>query len=157
FGTGWMFYLTNLTVTLVLGFAANTSFGGLPVLLNLLAADNRMPHLFGLRRDRPVFRYGVSALAVLAALLLVATGANVNRLLPLFAIGVFIGFTICQGGLVHHWYTTRGGRWVRNAVLNAAGAALTAISALVFAVSKFGEGAWLLVVVIPALVALFDR
>jgi len=87
FGTGWPFYVTNLSVTLVLAFAANTSFGGLPVLMSLLAKDNRLPHLFGLRAERPVFRYGVSALALLSALLLILIGADTNRLLPLFAIG----------------------------------------------------------------------
>ena len=112
FGTGWPFYVTNLSVTLVLAFAANTSFGGLPVLMSLLAKDNRLPHLFGLRAERPVYRYGVSALAILAGVLLIVIGADTNRLLPLFAIGVFIGFTISQTGLVHHWYTQPAPGWV---------------------------------------------
>jgi hypothetical protein len=106
-------------VTLVLAFAANTSFGGLPVLMSLLAKDNRLPHLFGLRAERPVYRYGVSALAMLAGVLLVVIGAVTNRLLPLFAIGVFIGFTISQTGLVHHWQTQRNPGWVPPAVLTA--------------------------------------
>ena len=155
FGTGWMFYLTNITITIVLGFAANTSFGGLPVLLSLLAKDNRLPHLFGLRAERPVFRYGVSALAILAALLLIIADADTNRLLPLFAIGVFIGFTISQAGLVRHWYRERSPGWRRRAALNATGAVLTAIAAAVFLVSKFLEGAWLLLLIIPALIMLF--
>jgi amino acid transporter len=157
FGTGWPFYVTNLSVTLVLGFAANTSFGGLPVLMSLLAKDNRLPHLFGLRAERPVFRYGVTALAILSAILLVATKADTNRLLPLFAIGVFIGFTISQVGLVHHWYTQRGPGWIARASLNGTGAVLTAIAAVVFFASKFTEGAWLLLLIIPALIVLFLR
>ena len=72
FGTGWAFYVSNLSVALVLGLAANTSFGGLPVLMSLLAKDHRLPHLFYLRAERPVYRYGIVALALLAALLLIA-------------------------------------------------------------------------------------
>lgn len=157
FGTGWPFYLTNLAVTLVLAFAANTSFGGLPVLMSLLAKDNRLPHLFGLRAERPVFRYGVSALALLSAILLIAIGADTNRLLPLFAIGVFIGFTISQVGLVRHWYRERTPGWAARATLNGTGAVLTAIAALVFLASKFTSGAWLLLIIIPALIFMFAR
>jgi amino acid transporter len=157
FGTGWPFYVTNLSVTLVLGFAANTSFGGLPVLMSLLAKDNRLPHLFGLRAERPVFRYGVLALAILSATILIATKADTNRLLPLFAIGVFIGFTISQTGLVHHWYTQRSSGWAARAALNGTGAVLTAIAAVVFFASKFAEGAWLLLIIIPSLIVLFVR
>ena len=157
FGTGWPFYVMNLSVTLVLAFAANTSFGGLPVLMSLLAKDNRLPHLFGLRAERPVFRFGVSALALLAALLLVLIGADTNKLLPLFAIGVFIGFTISQVGLVRHWFTDRGAGWQGRAALNGFGAVLTAIAAVVFFASKFTEGAWLLLIIIPVLVLTFAR
>lgn len=157
FGTGWPFYVTNLSVTLVLAFAANTSFGGLPVLMSLLAKDNRLPHLFALRAERPVFRYGVTALGILSAILLLAIGADTNRLLPLFAIGVFIGFTISQAGLVHHWWTHRSPSWISRIALNGTGAVLTAIAAVVFFTSKFSEGAWLLLLIIPALLLLFER
>jgi hypothetical protein len=157
FGTGWAFYVTNLTVTLVLAFAANTSFGGLPVLMSLLAKDHRLPHLFALRAERPVFRYGVGALAILSALLLVALGADTHRLLPLFAIGVFIGFTISQVGMVQHWRTHRAPGWVPRAVLNGVGAVLTAAAAVIFMASKFTEGAWQLLIIIPALMLLFAR
>lgn len=157
FGTGWPFYLTNLSVIIVLAFAANTSFGGLPVLMSLLAKDNRLPHLFALRAERPVFRYGVSTLGMLSAILLISIGANTNRLLPLFAIGVFIGFTISQVGLVRHWHAHRSPGWAPRAALNATGAILTAVAALVFMASKFTEGAWLLLIIIPGLVVLFAR
>lgn len=157
FGTGWPFYVTNLSVTLVLAFAANTSFGGLPVLLSLLAKDNRMPHVFALRAERPVFRYGVTALALLSAILLLTIGADTNRLLPLFAIGVFIGFTISQVGLVRHWYRERSPGWAARATLNGTGAVLTAIAAVVFFASKFTSGAWLLLIIIPALILMFAR
>ena len=157
FGTGWPFYVTNLAVTLVLAFAANTSFGGLPVLMSLLAKDNRLPHLFALRAERPVFRFGVVALALMAGLLLLTIGADTNRLLPLFAIGVFIGFTISQAGLVRHWYLERGSGWLGKAILNGTGAVLSALAAIVFMASKFTSGAWLLLLIIPLLVLLFAR
>lgn len=157
FGTGWPFYVSNLAVTLVLALAANTSFGGLPVLLNLLGQDHRLPHLFTLRAERPVFRVGVGVLAALAAVVLIIVHADTNRLLPVFAIGVFIGFTISQVGLVRHWLRNRGPGWVAKVMLNGTGAVLSAVAAVVFFASKFVEGAWLLLIIIPGLIWLFDR
>jgi amino acid transporter len=157
FGTGWPFYVSNLAVTLVLAFAANTSFGGLPVLMSLLAKDHRLPHLFYLRAERPVYRYGIAALALLAALLLLAVSAKTSKLIPLFTIGVFIGFTISQVGLVHHWRTTRPPGWRRRATLNGAGAAMTAIAVVVFLSTKFLEGAWVVTIAIPLMMVMFAR
>jgi amino acid transporter len=157
FGTGWAYYATNIAVTVVLALAANTSFGGLPVLMSLLSVDDRLPHLLGLRAERPVYRYGVVALAVLAALLLVAVDATTDRLIPLYAIGVFIGFTISQAGLVRHWYGGRPRGWALRAVLNGSGAVLTAVAAAVFVLSKFTSGAWVVVITVPALMLLFSR
>jgi amino acid transporter len=157
FGTGWAYYATNIAVTVVLAVAANTSFGGLPVLMSLLSDDNRLPHLLGLRAERPVHRYGVIALAVLAGVLLIAVDAATARLIPLYAIGVFIGFTISQTGLVRHWHGQRSPRWRLRAALNGAGAVLTAPAAAVFVVSKFTSGAWVVVVMVPALMLLFSR
>ena len=116
FGTGWPFYVSNIAVAVVLGLAANTSFGGLPVLMSLLAKDHRLPHLFYLRAERPVYRYGILTLALIAALLLVAVGAQTPKLIPLFTIGVFVGFTISQVGLVRHWYMERPHRWRLRAI-----------------------------------------
>lgn len=157
FGTGWPFYVTNLAVTLALCLAANTSFGGLPVLLSLLAKDHRVAHLFALRSERPVFRYGVGALAVVAATVLIIVDAETHRLLPVYAVGVFIGFTISQTGLVRHWRTQRGTGWIARAALNGFGAILTAVAAVVLLAEKFTEGAWLLVIIVPALIILFAR
>ena len=157
FGTGWPFYVTNLSVTLVLALAANTSFGGLPVLMQLLAKDHRLPHLFTLRAERPVFRYGVATLGVFAAAVLLLVGAQTHRLLPVFAIGVFIGFTISQTGLVRHWLQQRGRGWVGKVALNGTGAVLTAVAGVVLFASKFTEGAWLLLLIVPGLMLLFDR
>ncbi|QIY72664.1 APC family permease [Streptomyces sp. RLB1-33] len=157
YGTGWPYYATNLIVTLALAFAANTSFGGLPVLMSLLAKDHRLPHFFGLRTERPVYRWGVVTLALLAAVLLIAVNADTHRMIPLFAIGVFIGFTISQTGLVRHWAGQRPHGWLRRAVLNGVGAVLTAVAGVVLLTTKFLEGAWVVVVAIPLLMLLFDR
>ncbi|WUC00732.1 APC family permease [Nocardia sp. NBC_00565] len=157
FGTGWPFYVTSLSVTLALCLAANTSFGGLPVLLSLLAKDHRVAHLFALRSERPVFRYGVAALAILAATVLIVVEAETHRLLPVYAVGVFIGFTISQTGLVRHWREQRGSGWLRRATLNGFGAILTAVAAVVLFIEKFNEGAWLLLIIVPALIILFAR
>jgi amino acid transporter len=156
-GTGWPFYVSNLAVAIVLGLAANTSFGGLPVLMSLLARDHRVPHVFYLRAEKPVYRIGIGALALLALVLLVAVDAVTNRLIPLFTIGVFIGFTISQVGLVRHWRRERPPRWQLRAALNGTGAAMTAVAVIVFLSTKFLEGAWVVVIAIPALMALFSH
>ena len=155
FGTGWAFYVSNIAVALVLALAANTSFGGLPVLMSLLARDHRLPHLFYLRAERPVYRHGIIALAVAALLLLVAVNAETGRLIPLYAIGVFLGFTISQVGLVHHWRQARPPKWRARATLNSVGAVMTAVAVIVFLASKFLEGAWVVVIAIPLLMSLF--
>jgi amino acid transporter len=157
YGTGWPFYVTNLAVTLVLGLAANTSFGGLPVLMSLLARDHRLPHLFYLRAERPVYRYGILALALAAAALLIASGARTTSLIPLYAIGVFIGFTISQIGLVRHWHRERPSHWRGRLVLNGTGAVMTAIAGVVFLATKFLQGAWVITIAIPVLMVLFAR
>jgi amino acid transporter len=157
FGTGWMFYVSNLAVCIVLGLAANTSFGGLPVLLSLLSKDHRLPHFFYLRAEHPVYRYGIIVLALLSGLLLVAVRAETDRLIPLFTIGVFVGFTISQVGLVRHWYTERSPRWKLRVALNGTGAVMTALAVAVFLFTKFLHGAWVVVVAIPALMLLFSR
>src|SRR6266851_6521466 len=156
-GHNIVFYAIQLITMVLLALAANTSFGGLPVLAALLAKDNFLPHMFGLRADRQVHRYGVVVLAVLAAALLVAAKGNTLALVPLFAVGVFIGFTLSQFGMVRHWSTERSRGWMTRAVVNGAGAVLTTATTIIELVSKFTEGAWLIVLVIPGLVLAFGR
>jgi amino acid transporter len=157
FGTGWAYYAASIAVTVVLALAANTSFGGLPVLMSLLSDDDRLPHLLGLRAERPVHRYGVVTLAVLAGVLLIAVNAETARLIPLYAIGVFTGFTISQAGMVRHWHGQRTPRWQLRAALNGTGAVLTATATAVFIATKFTCGAWVVVLTVPALMLLFAR
>jgi amino acid transporter len=155
-GRHWAYYVVSLSITAVLALAANTSFGGLPVLASLLAGDNRLPHLFALRGDRLVFSKGIWTLAAMSAGLLIAVRGNTNSLIPLFAIGVFIGFTLAQTGLVVHWWRTRPAHWWARALLNALGALATGVSTIVFLIAKFVEGAWVVVVSIPVFIGLFN-
>jgi amino acid transporter len=156
-GRNTAFYIMSITITVVLALAANTSFGGLPILGSLLARDNYLPHLFGLRGDRQVFANGIWVLSGLSAVLLIVVGGNTNQLIPLFAIGVFTGFTLSQTGLVIHWWRTRPPHWYHRAALNGTGALTTAIATMVFLFTKFTSGAWVVVVAVPAFVALFMR
>jgi amino acid transporter len=156
-GRHWAYYLVSITITLVLALAANTSFGGLPILGSLLARDNFLPHLFGLRGDRQVFNSGIWALAGMSALLLIAVGGNTNELIPLFAIGVFTGFTLSQSGLVVHWWRERPPRWRYRAIVNATGAIVTGAATVIFLISKFADGAWIVVVAVPTFILLFKR
>src|SRR5579863_8339967 len=156
-GHNLFFYAIQLITMVLHALAANTSFGGLPVLASLLARDNFLPHMFGLRADRQVYRYGIIVLAVLAAALLVAAKGNTQALVPLFAVGVFIGFTLSQFGMVKHWRTERSRGWVMRAVINGIGAVLTTATTIIELISKFTEGAWLIVLVIPGLVLMFGR
>ncbi|MFI8817773.1 MULTISPECIES: APC family permease [unclassified Streptomyces] len=157
FGHSIAFYVVQFATMVLLALAANTSFGGLPVLMSLLARDNHLPHVFALKADRQVHRHGVLALAAVSAALLVFSGGDTNTLVPLFAIGVFVGFTICQVGMVRHWYGQRPARWRAKAALNALGALLTGVSAVVVTATKFTEGAWLIVLALPLLVLGFER
>ena len=151
------FYAIQLLTTVLLALAANTSFGGLPVLASLLARDNYLPHLFSLRADRQVHRYGVVVLAVVAAVLLVASRGDTQALVPLFAIGVFVGFTLSQAGMVRHWRADRSPGWESRAIINGVGAVFTTAALAVELFSKFTKGAWLIVIIVPLLVLMFVR
>jgi len=156
-GRNVIFYAIQLITTVLLALAANTSFGGLPVLASLLARDNFLPHLFRLRADRQVHRYGIGVLAVFAAILLVVARGDTQALIPVFAIGVFVGFTLSQAGMVKHWREQRGDGWFGRACINGLGAVLTLAALAIELVSKFTEGAYLVVIVVPLLVLMFHR
>jgi amino acid transporter len=150
-GQGVLFYAIQIITLILLALAANTSFGGLPVLASLVAEDNFLPHLFYLKAERQVHRYGVGVLAVFAAVLLIVSRGNTQALVPLFAIGVFVGFTLSQAGMVGQ----RQDGWWWRAIINGVGAVLTFAAIIIELVSKFTEGAWIVVIVIPLLVAAF--
>ncbi|HUI02296.1 MAG TPA: APC family permease [Acidimicrobiales bacterium] len=156
-GRHWAFYVVSLATTAALALAANTSFGGLPVLASLLSRDHYLPHLFRLRGDRQTFSNGIVALAVFAAALLVAVDGDTQRLIPMFAIGVFTGFTVAQSGLVVHWWHERPAGWRRRAGINGLGAVVTAVSTVIFLVTKFSSGGWVVVVAVTVFVVMFHR
>ncbi|MFZ0667244.1 MAG: APC family permease [Acidimicrobiales bacterium] len=156
-GRHWAYYVVTLSITLVLALAANTSFGGLPILGSLLARDNYVPHVFALRGDRQVFDYGIWTLTAFSAALLIAVNGNTERLIPLFAIGVFTGFTLSQSGLVVHWWKKKPKGWRRRATINGFGAVVTAAATIIFLLAKFTEGAWVVVAAVPLFIVVFLR
>jgi amino acid transporter len=155
-GHGLGYYIVQFSTVILLALAANTSFGGLPVLSQLLAKDHFLPHIFKLRGQRQVYRYGIGFLALVSAALLIAARGDMNTLVPLFAIGVFVGFTLSQAGMVRHWWHTRPDGWRSKLTLNGVGAILTGVAAVVVTVTKFTAGAWLIAVALPALVLLME-
>ncbi|PBC39131.1 amino acid permease [Rhodococcus sp. ACS1] len=156
-GDGVGYYVVQFATVVLLALAANTSYGGLPTLMRILADDNVLPHRFARKSSREVYRYGVLTLGIAAGVLLIGSGGNMNALVPLFAIGVFVGFTLAQIGMVRHWCAERTPGWTWRAALNGTGALLTAVAALVTAAMKFTEGAWLIVIALPLLVAGMER
>ncbi|MFD1811962.1 APC family permease [Rhodococcus gannanensis] len=156
-GNGAGYYVVQFATVVLLALAANTSYGGLPTLMRILADDNLLPHRFARRNSRDVYRYGVLTLGIAAGALVIGSGGNMNALVPLFAIGVFVGFTLAQVGMVRHWRAQRAPGWAWRATLNGAGALLTAVAAVVTTAMKFSDGAWLVVVALPLLVAGMQR
>jgi amino acid permease-like protein len=151
-GHGIAYYIVQFATVVLLALAANTSYGGLPTLTKILADDNCLPHRFTVTSPRQVYRFGVLALGVSAAVLLAGARGTMNALVPLFAIGVFVGFTIAQAGMVRHWLAVRGNGWQWRIALNGVGAVLTFAAAVITTAMKFTAGAWLIVLVLPLLV-----
>jgi amino acid transporter len=156
-GRGAFYYVTMGSVVAVLALSANTSFADFPRLCRVLALDRFLPDTFATRGRRLVFSYGVIVLSLLSAALLVAFGGVTDRLIPLFAIGAFLAFTLSQAGMVQHWRRVGGAAKHHSLWINAIGAVATGITLVVVVVSKFVEGAWLAVIVVPLVVLLFSR
>ncbi len=155
FGTGVLYYMVQAATMLILVLAANTSFADFPRLSSLLARDHFVPRQFANLGERLVFSNGILVLAGFAALLLVVFGGETHALIPLYAVGVFISFTLSQSGMVRHWWHERGAGWRHRLLINGVGAVATGVVTLVIAVTKFRHGAWIVVLVIPILVAGF--
>jgi amino acid transporter len=152
-GKGIFYYVTIGSILLILALSANTAFADFPRLCKIISQDGFLPRSFGLRGRRLVYSQGVYVLAALAAVLLVVFGGVTDRLIPLFAVGAFLAFTLSQTGMVFHWRRT-GGRGARHSMLvNGLGATATAITVLVVLVAKFAEGAWITLLLIPGLLA----
>ena len=154
-GTGPAFFVIQVSTALILVLAANTSYADFPRLASLLSRDRFLPRQFSSRGDRLVFSNGIVALGVFAALLVIVFNAREQAMLPLYAIGVFISFTLSQYGMVRHWLRLREAGWRTSAIINAIGAGLTAVVFTVIIITRFSHGAWAVLVLIPILVALF--
>jgi amino acid transporter len=150
-----LYVVLQIATALILVLAANTSFADFPRLSSILARDRFLPRLFQFRGERLAFTSGIVALALFAITLLVVFNGSVDQLIPLYAIGVFASFTLSQSGMVVHWRRDRGPNWKRSAVINGVGAATTAVVTIVIAVTKFSEGAWIVILLIPVLIAGF--
>jgi len=149
------YFIVQASTLLVLAVAANTSFAGFPRVASVLARDRYLPHQFSQLGDRLVFSNGMVVLAGLTAVLILIFGGDSHALIPLFAVGVFIAFTLSQAGMVVHWIRLKGPGWPWKTAANGLGAAVTTVTFLVVAVSKFREGAWVVLLLIPTLAGLF--
>jgi amino acid transporter len=155
FGNGPLLLILQLATLLILLLAANTAYADFPRLANFLAQDGYLPRQLTSLGDRLVFSNGILALSGFAGLLLITFNGSVTRLIPLYAVGVFLSFTLSQAGMVVHWWKDKGAGWLGKAVVNGFGAAVTAVVTAVLLYSKFLQGAWLVVLTIPLLVVLF--
>ena len=157
FGGGPLYYLVQAATMLVLLLAANTSFNGFPRLASVLAQDNFLPHQMRNLGDRLVFSNGILLLGLFAALLLVVFQGDTHALIPLYAVGVFLSFTLAQAGMVQRWRDRKGRGWQKALAINLTGAVATGVATLVLAVTKFTHGAWMVIVLVPALVVMFQK
>ncbi len=151
-GSGILYVVVQVATLLILAVAANTSFADFPRVASILARDGYLPHQFSQLGDRLVFSNGMVVLAGLTGVLIVAFNGDSHALIPLFAVGVFIAFTLSQGGMVVHWIRLRGRGWQAKAMINGLVALTTLITFAVVAISKFTQGAWIVAVLIPLIV-----
>jgi amino acid transporter len=154
FGDGLFFYLFQAFTALLLFLAANTSFAAFPRLAAVLAEDGFFPRQFAYRGDRLAFSMGIVSLGLIAASLVVVAGGRTHALIPLYAVGVFIDFTISQSGMIRHWLRERPRGWRKRLAVNAIGCVATAIVATVVTSVKFVDGAWFVILLIPILVSM---
>ncbi len=154
-GRGVFYYVTIGSVLAVLALSANTGFADFPRLCRVIASDGFLPGGFAHRGRRLVYSQGIIVLAVLSGGLLIAFGGITDRLIPLFAVGAFLAFTLSQAGMVVHWRRAGGEHAHRSMMINAAGAICTGVTLVVVLISKFVEGAWIMILLIPCLLILF--
>ena len=155
FGKGLFYYLTIGSILVVLSLSANTAFADFPRLCRAIAQNNYLPHVFGYRGRRLVYTYGIVILALLCGGVLILFGGITDRLIPLYAVGAFLAFTLSQAGMVMHWRKNRGPNWLKSALVNGLGALVTGVTTSVVLVAKFVEGAWITVIFIPLTIVFF--
>src|ERR687885_809010 len=156
-GGGPLFWLDQLSTALILLLAANTPFNGFPLLAAIMAQDWYLPRQFVHRGLRLSFSNGILVIGTLAIGLVVLFGGSTHALIPLYAVGVFLCFTLSQAGMVRHWLRVRGSKWRAKLAINGLGALTTGLVTAIVVIVKFPEGAWLIALIVPVLVALFVR
>jgi amino acid transporter len=154
-GRSLLYYLVQIATTLILVLAANTAYADFPRLSSIVARDRYMPRQFMNQGDRLAFSNGILVLSFFAAVLIVAFRGDTQSLLPLYMIGVFVSFTLSQAGMVIHWRQTREPGWQTSAVINGFGALVTFVVLIIVTVTKTLEGAWIVILLIPTIVAIF--
>ncbi len=155
FGGGPFYYLVQISTMLILILAANSAFNGFPRLASILARDSYMPHQMAVMGDRLVFSNGIVILGFFSCLLIVLFNGDTHALIPLYAVGVFLSFTLSQAGMVRRWRTKKGPHWRKKLIVNGMGAVTTGVAALIIAATKFIHGAWIVIVLIPLIIMWF--
>jgi len=156
-GGGVLYYLMQVATMLILILAANTSYNGFPRLASLLAQDSFLPHQMRSVGDRLAFSNGIFILGLSAAFLLILFRGETHALIPLYAVGVFLSFTLCQAGMVRHWHDRKGRGWRKKFAINLTGAVATGVATVVLAITKFTHGAWMVIFLIPLLISMFKK
>jgi amino acid transporter len=156
-GGGPLFYVVQMSAAIILSLAANTPFNGFPLLAAIMAHDGFLPHQFGHRGQRLAYSNGILVLGSLGIVLVVIFGGSTNALIPLYAIGVFLCFTLSQSGMVRHWQRLAGPGWRAKQTINGLGAITTAVVTAIVITTKFTQGAWIVLVLIALLVWAFNR
>ena len=155
FGEGLMYFLVQAATMAILILAANSAFAGFPRLASLLARDGFMPRQMAEMGDRLVFSNGIMILGAFSGFLIVVFRGETHALIPLYAVGVFLSFTLSQAGMVQRWISLRGPHWRKKLTVNGIGAAATATATLIIAGTKFVHGAWIVIVLLPLLIVIF--
>ena len=155
FGSGALYYALQIGTMLLLVLAANSAFAGFPHLASILARDRFMPRQMATSGDRLVFSNGIIILGIFACFLLVLFHGDTHALIPLYAVGVFISFTLSQAGMVRRWLTKKGPHWRKKLIVNGVGAVTTGIATIILAGTKFTQGAWIVFLLIAILVWMF--
>jgi amino acid transporter len=156
FGINAFYYIFQIATMGILVIAANTAFADFPRLASVLARDNFLPHQFLFRGDRLAFTTGIIALGAIAALLVIGFEGHVDSLIHLYAVGVFLSFALSNSGMVVHWWRERGANWRTSLIINGIGAVLTTIILIIVAMTKFEEGAWIVILLIPIVVGVLE-
>jgi hypothetical protein len=154
FAHGFMYYIIQFATALILIMASNTAFNGFPMMMSVISQDGYAPRQLTVKGHRLSYSNGIIMLAVISSILLVIFRGDSHLLMPLYALGVFLSFTLSQLGMTLRWIRTRHKGWIHRAIINGFGAIVTALTVIIIGMFKFAHGAWLVVVLIPIIVKL---